>query len=134
MVCVVTETAPVDTSVNGQQPQNGYPRLTLATAAARNLATTTKSVPQTQEITSRWLLRVLRPRAESSGSADQPLSRPDLVRAASLIDLAGGRAWSQIQVDDLLAQAMSDLQSAGLTGGATHELGALARLATHRDH
>ncbi|HET9257624.1 MAG TPA: Crp/Fnr family transcriptional regulator, partial [Pseudonocardiaceae bacterium] len=33
--------------------------LTLSTAAARNLATTTKSVPQTQEITSRWLLRVL---------------------------------------------------------------------------
>jgi geranylgeranyl diphosphate synthase type I len=65
---------------------------------------------------------------------DQPLSRADLVRAAGLIDLAGGRAWSQLQVDDLLAQAMSDLQSAGLTGRAAHELGALARLATHRDH
>ncbi len=35
------------------------PRLSLSTAAARNLATTTKSVPQSQEITSRWLLRVL---------------------------------------------------------------------------
>ncbi|MCM3885634.1 family 2B encapsulin nanocompartment shell protein [Frankia sp. R82] len=34
-------------------------RLSLSTAAARNLATTTKSVPQSQEITSRWLLRVL---------------------------------------------------------------------------
>jgi hypothetical protein len=33
--------------------------LSLGTAAARNLATTTKSVPQTQEITSRWLLRML---------------------------------------------------------------------------
>ena len=31
----------------------------LATSAARNLATTTKSVPQMQEITSRWLLRML---------------------------------------------------------------------------
>ncbi|MEU9606121.1 family 2B encapsulin nanocompartment shell protein [Streptomyces sp. NPDC048057] len=31
----------------------------LGTAAARNLATTTKSVPQMQEITSRWLLRTL---------------------------------------------------------------------------
>ncbi|GLW95822.1 family 2B encapsulin nanocompartment shell protein [Actinokineospora globicatena] len=31
----------------------------LTTEAARNLATTTKSVPQMQEITSRWLLRVL---------------------------------------------------------------------------
>ncbi|ADP81512.1 family 2B encapsulin nanocompartment shell protein [Pseudofrankia inefficax] len=33
--------------------------LSLSTAAARNLATTTKSVPQMQEISSRWLLRVL---------------------------------------------------------------------------
>ncbi|MCH0538273.1 cyclic nucleotide-binding domain-containing protein [Streptomyces sp. MUM 203J] len=31
----------------------------LGTAAARNLATTTKSVPQMQEITSRWLLKML---------------------------------------------------------------------------
>lgn len=31
----------------------------LGTAAARNLATTTKSAPQMQEITSRWLLRML---------------------------------------------------------------------------
>jgi CRP-like cAMP-binding protein len=42
------------------------PLLTLSTAAARNLATTTKSVPQMQEITSRWLLRVL-PWVEASG-------------------------------------------------------------------
>ncbi|MDF5758539.1 family 2B encapsulin nanocompartment shell protein [Spongiactinospora sp. TRM90649] len=34
-------------------------QLSLSTAAARNLATTTKSVPQMQGITSRWLLRVL---------------------------------------------------------------------------
>jgi CRP-like cAMP-binding protein len=40
--------------------------LSLATAAARNLATTTKSVPQMQGITSRWLLRVL-PWVEASG-------------------------------------------------------------------
>ncbi len=31
----------------------------LSTAAARNLATTTKSAPQMQAITSRWLLRML---------------------------------------------------------------------------
>jgi hypothetical protein len=42
------------------------PRLSLGTAAARNLATTTKSVPQMQEITSRWLLRVL-PWVQASG-------------------------------------------------------------------
>ncbi|SDG29033.1 Cyclic nucleotide-binding domain-containing protein [Sinosporangium album] len=38
---------------------NGQSQLSLGTAAARNLATTTKSVPQMQEITSRHLLRVL---------------------------------------------------------------------------
>jgi hypothetical protein len=35
------------------------PQQSLGTAAARNLATTTKSVPQMQEISSRWLLRTL---------------------------------------------------------------------------
>jgi hypothetical protein len=35
------------------------PQLSLSTAAARNLATTTKSVPQMQAITSRCLLRML---------------------------------------------------------------------------
>ncbi|MGP4001068.1 family 2B encapsulin nanocompartment shell protein [Streptomyces sp. 8N706] len=41
-------------SEDGQQAQ-----LSLGTAAARNLATTTKSVPQMQGISSRWLLRAL---------------------------------------------------------------------------
>ncbi|MFG3348047.1 family 2B encapsulin nanocompartment shell protein [Streptomyces sp. NPDC048018] len=35
------------------------PQQSLGTAAARNLASTTKSAPQMQEITSRWLLRTL---------------------------------------------------------------------------
>ncbi|MEH2236650.1 family 2B encapsulin nanocompartment shell protein [Nostoc sp.] len=39
--------------------ENEHPRLSLSTAAARNLATTTKSAPQMQEITSRWLLKML---------------------------------------------------------------------------
>ncbi|MGP3954195.1 family 2B encapsulin nanocompartment shell protein [Streptomyces sp. 7N604] len=38
---------------------DGQPQLSLSTAAARNLATTTKSVPQMQGISSRWLLRLL---------------------------------------------------------------------------
>ncbi|GII91564.1 family 2B encapsulin nanocompartment shell protein [Sinosporangium siamense] len=38
---------------------NGHSQLSLGTAAARNLATTTKSVPQMQEITTRHLLRAL---------------------------------------------------------------------------
>ncbi len=65
---------------------------------------------------------------------DQPLSETDAAHAAELIDLAGGRTWSQTQADDLLAQAMQKLQSARPTPQATAELAALARLATHRDH
>jgi len=48
----------VDAAANGQ-PQNGQSQLSLGTAAARNLATTTKTRPQMQEISSRWLLRML---------------------------------------------------------------------------
>jgi geranylgeranyl diphosphate synthase, type I len=62
------------------------------------------------------------------------LSDTDLVHAAELIDTAGGRAWSQTQIDDLLAQAMRHLQSANPAAQAAAELGELARLATHRDH
>ncbi|WP_232074595.1 family 2B encapsulin nanocompartment shell protein [Phytohabitans suffuscus] len=39
--------------------EDARPNQSLSTAAARNLATTTKSVPQMQGISSRWLLRVL---------------------------------------------------------------------------
>ncbi|MFF7447244.1 MULTISPECIES: family 2B encapsulin nanocompartment shell protein [unclassified Streptomyces] len=39
--------------------EQGRPQQSLGTAAARNLATTTKSAPQMQEISSRWLLRML---------------------------------------------------------------------------
>lgn len=41
-------------------------RLSLSTEAARQLTTTTKSTPQMQEITSRWLLRIL-PWVQTSG-------------------------------------------------------------------
>ncbi|TRV76250.1 cyclic nucleotide-binding domain-containing protein [Streptomyces sp. 130] len=45
----------------GEEVQNvqAPPQQSLGTAAARNLATTTKSAPQMQEITSRWLLKML---------------------------------------------------------------------------
>jgi CRP-like cAMP-binding protein len=46
--------------------QNGQSQQSLATTAARNLATTKKSVPQMQGISSRWLLRML-PWIEVSG-------------------------------------------------------------------
>jgi geranylgeranyl diphosphate synthase type I len=65
---------------------------------------------------------------------DGPLSETDAAHAAELIDIAGGRDWSQTQADNLLAQAMRELHGASLAPRAAAELGALARLATHRDH
>ncbi len=57
----------VTVTESAESPVNGEPsQLSLGTAAARNLATTTKSVPQMQEITSRWLLRIL-PWVQASG-------------------------------------------------------------------
>lgn len=56
-----TESIEAEFSVNGEKPQQS-----LSTTAARNLATTTKTVPQMQAITSRWLLRVL-PWVQASG-------------------------------------------------------------------
>ncbi|WYM00819.1 MAG: family 2B encapsulin nanocompartment shell protein [Gloeotrichia echinulata CP02] len=50
----MTYSSDSNVNVEGQQPQ-----LSLSTGAAKNLATTTKSAPQMQEITSRWLLRLL---------------------------------------------------------------------------
>src|ERR1044072_4994267 len=50
------------------EPEPETPQLSLGTAAARNLATTTKSAPQMHGITSRWLRRVL-PWVEAGGRA-----------------------------------------------------------------
>ncbi|MGW6246018.1 family 2B encapsulin nanocompartment shell protein [Streptomyces roseolus] len=55
-------------SVGDEVLAEGAPRQSLGTAAARNLASTTKSAPQMQEITSRWLLRTL-PWVEAKGGA-----------------------------------------------------------------
>ncbi|MEW2084040.1 family 2B encapsulin nanocompartment shell protein [Streptomyces sp. NPDC005283] len=51
----VGSVGPVGDEIREQQTA----QQSLGTAAARNLATTTKSAPQMQEITSRWLLRML---------------------------------------------------------------------------
>ncbi|GAA4786943.1 family 2B encapsulin nanocompartment shell protein [Streptomyces sanyensis] len=57
----------VETSPEAQPPaQAAPPQQSLGTAAARKLASTTKSAPQMQEITSRWLLRML-PWVETKG-------------------------------------------------------------------
>lgn len=49
----------VNEILSSDQDNNHEQQMSLATAAARNLSTTTKTVPQMQEITSRWLLRML---------------------------------------------------------------------------
>src|SRR5262245_25219545 len=63
VVCVVTEISESAQSGFGGAEQGP---LSLGTAAARNLATTTKSAPQMQAITSRWLLKLL-PWVQASG-------------------------------------------------------------------
>ena len=49
----------IDEHIADDATEAGRQQSSLSTAAARNLATTTKSAPQMQEITSRWLLRML---------------------------------------------------------------------------
>ena len=65
---------------------------------------------------------------------EAPLSAADLVRAAELVDLAGGRDWSQAMADDLLGQALGQLRAATHNPQATAELTTLANLITRRDH
>jgi hypothetical protein len=55
----VTETIDPALAPSDGQADDDRQQRSLTTAAARNLATTTKSVPQMQAITSRWLLKML---------------------------------------------------------------------------
>ena len=55
----MTETSESTQTTSEQPASNGNGQRSLTTAAARNLATTTKTAPQMQGITSRWLLRML---------------------------------------------------------------------------
>ncbi|MFF4408592.1 family 2B encapsulin nanocompartment shell protein [Streptomyces sp. NPDC001404] len=57
---MTTAVTPEQPEQPGQDEANvGRAQLSLGVAAARNLATTTKTVPQMQNISSRWLLRTL---------------------------------------------------------------------------
>ncbi|WP_285632926.1 family 2 encapsulin nanocompartment cargo protein polyprenyl transferase [Lentzea sp. NBRC 102530] len=64
----------------------------------------------------------------------QEMNAETLARAARLVDLAGGRAWSQTQADELHTRALVHLGEASPTARAAVELGTLAQLVTHRDH
>jgi geranylgeranyl diphosphate synthase, type I len=65
---------------------------------------------------------------------EQPLVSGELAQAAELVTLAGGRAWSQAQADELLASALTDLRRAEPEEDAAEALTALAHLVTRRDH
>ncbi|MPY81623.1 MAG: hypothetical protein GEV04_25310, partial [Actinophytocola sp.] len=65
--------------------------------------------------------------------ADTPRSHDDLVRAARLVDDAGGRAWCRSQSDALLARALGHLRSAAPHPAAETELTTLAEFVVHRD-
>jgi geranylgeranyl diphosphate synthase type I len=83
-------------------------------------------------------LRSASPAGEKLASlyrGDQPLSDADLVRAAELVEAAGGRAWSQSEVNRLLATALDDLAAVGSASPrARAELFEVAELVVRRDH
>ncbi|OXM64512.1 family 2 encapsulin nanocompartment cargo protein polyprenyl transferase [Amycolatopsis vastitatis] len=64
----------------------------------------------------------------------EPLDEASLARAASLVEAAGGRQWSQAQAEALLAKALRDLAAANPVPRPAAELAALARLITTRTH
>ena len=64
---------------------------------------------------------------------ERPISNVDVEHAANLIDLAGGRAWSQSTTSELVSEALRHLGSASPVAYAAAELTALAGLITSRD-
>jgi geranylgeranyl diphosphate synthase type I len=61
-----------------------------------------------------------------------PLTDDELVRAAELVDVAGGRAWSEAQIGHMTAEALRHLRSVSPPVQATAELTTLTRLITRR--
>jgi geranylgeranyl diphosphate synthase type I len=62
------------------------------------------------------------------------LSDVELSRAAELVELAGGRSWTQREAVDQLDLALVELSRAAPVARAAAELDVLARLVTRRDH
>jgi hypothetical protein len=76
------------------------PRMSLSTAAARNLATTTKTRPQSQEITDRWLLRVL-PWVEARGGAYRVNRRACPIAGGGLVGCTTIGSWYRVVPSEL---------------------------------
>jgi CRP-like cAMP-binding protein len=87
-------------------------QISLSTAAARNLTTTTKTVPQMQGITSRWLLRML-PWVQVSGGTYRVNRR--------LTHVPGGGKVAVAQTADAVTVVPSSLREIPLFAGYTDE-------------
>src|SRR5688500_698585 len=93
----MTETMdPAAVTENG----NGNGQLSLGTEAARNLATTTKTVPQMQGITSRWLLRVL-PWVQVNGGSYRVNRRLTYSLGDGRVTFSGARADVRVSANEL---------------------------------
>lgn len=64
---------------------------------------------------------------------DGPLPAADVARAATLIEIAGGRDWTEARAVEHLQRAMNCLRSADVAAQAEAELAELARLVTPLD-
>lgn len=64
----------------------------------------------------------------------EALSDAELTHTAELIELAGGRSWSQAQADALLVRGLDHMRRAGPAEQVAGQLEALAYLVARRDH
>ncbi len=123
----MTETIDPALAANGNHEDGDRQRRSLTTAAARNLATTTKSVPQMQAITSRWLLRML-PWVQVSGGTYRVNRRLSYA-------IGSGRVSFSVTGDDIrvIPPTLRELRPlAALT--TTQVLAALASRFTRKDY
>ena len=93
----------IDTERNRPAPDGPQPPpggLSLSTGAARQLATTTKSVPQTQGTTPRWLLRML-PWVEAPGGSYRVNRRLTYTVGDGVITFAGSGARLRVIPEEL---------------------------------
>ncbi|MCP2334755.1 family 2 encapsulin nanocompartment cargo protein polyprenyl transferase [Actinomadura rupiterrae] len=65
---------------------------------------------------------------------DRPLGDDERARAAALVEAAGGRDWARRRADELLTEALTELDAATPTDSAAVRLRELAALVTTRDH
>jgi geranylgeranyl diphosphate synthase type I len=64
----------------------------------------------------------------------EPLSAEDVASAAALVTDSGARSWCEAAASRQLTAALDELRGVAVSGRATSELKALARLVTTRDH